>query len=205
MEDLLTPRTQRWHGLKVPAKYQEVAKNQAVKQYFEDVTNILFQMRYSPRANYASQKHQGYLSLGAFGNSCLFIDDEVGRGARYLQCHMSEIFWAEDQYGRIDTLYRRFPFEGRKALQRWGKHLSPKLKGDCEKDPFKTFEFIHCGAPELRAHLRPARYRRHALVELLRLGGRQGGASRRAATPPGPTRSAATWSRRASATAARPR
>lgn len=147
MEDLLTPRTQRWHGLKVPAKYQEIAKSQAVKQYFEDVTNILFQMRYSPRANYASQKHQGYLSLGAFGNSCLFIDDDVGRGARYLQCHMSEIFWAEDQYGRIDTLYRRFPFEGRKALQRWGKHLSPKLKGDCEKNPFKTFEFIHAVRP----------------------------------------------------------
>jgi hypothetical protein len=147
IEDLLTPRTQRWHGLKLPAKFKELGKSQPVRRYFEDVTNVLFDMRYSPIANFASQKHQGYLSLGAFGNSCLFIDDDVGRGVRYLQCHMSEMFWAPDQYGRIDTIYRRFPFEGRNALQRWGTQLSAKLKGDCDKNPFKTFEFIHAVRP----------------------------------------------------------
>lgn len=147
MEDLLTPRTQKWHGLKPPPAYADLAKNQNVRAYYEQVSEVLFAMRYSPRANFAAQKHQGYLSLGAFGNSCLFIDDDIGRGAQYVQCHMSEIFWAEDQYGRVDTLYRKFPFEARKALQRWGDQLPEKIRNAAEKDPYKTFDFIHCVKP----------------------------------------------------------
>lgn len=147
MEDLLTPRTQKWHGLKPPPAYAELSKNQNVRAYFEQVTDVLFAMRYSPRANYAAQKHQGYLSLGAFGNSCLFIDDDIGVGAQYIQCHMSEVLWAENQYGRVDTLYRKFPFEARKAVQKWGDKLDQKIRDAAAKDPFKTFDFIHCVRP----------------------------------------------------------
>lgn len=147
MEDLLTPRTQKWHTLKPPPEYEELTNNTNVRAYFEQVTDVLFAMRYSPRANYAAQKHQGYLGLGAFGNSCLFIDDDVGKGAQYVQCHMSEVFWAENQHGRVDTLYRRFPFEARKAMQKWGEKLPENIRVAATKDPFKTFEFIHCVRP----------------------------------------------------------
>jgi hypothetical protein len=150
MEDLLTGRTQLWHGLKPPAKYGELMEIQAVRAWYEHARDVLFQMRYSPRANFASQKQQGYESLGAFGNSCLFIDEKVGdraAPARYIACHMREIFWAEDQYGRIDTVYRRFELDGRRAIQRFGDKLGTKLKAQCEKDPFKRFEFIHCVKP----------------------------------------------------------
>ena len=80
MEDLLTPRTQLWHQL--APEDESLAEDQEVKAYLEQVNKILFSMRYSPRANFASQKHQGYLSVGAFGNSCMLIDDDVGRGVR---------------------------------------------------------------------------------------------------------------------------
>jgi hypothetical protein len=150
MEDLLTGRTQIWHGLKPPAKYADLMDLQEVRAWYEAVRDVLFQMRYSPRANFASQKQQGYESLGAFGNSCMFIDEAVGDRAaptRYISCHMREVYWAEDQFGRIDTVYRKFELEGRKAIQRFGDQLGAKLKGECEKDPFKKFWFIHCVKP----------------------------------------------------------
>lgn len=145
MEDLLTPRTQMWHML--APESEGLAESQSVKAFFEEVNKVLFTMRYRPRANFASQKHQGYLSTGAFGNSCMFIDEEVGAGPRYKQIHMSEVHWAEDQYGALDTLYRRFKMRARNALQRFGDQLPEKIRKDAEKNPFQQHEFIHCVRP----------------------------------------------------------
>jgi len=150
MEDLLTARTQLWHGLKPPAKYEPLLKSKPVKTWYEQARDVLFAIRYAPRANFASQKQQGYQSLGAFGNSALFIDEAVGdrsAPARYISCHMSEVFWDDDQFGRIDTLYRKFQMRGRNALKKYGEQLSAKLKTEMEKDPLKLFEFIHCTNP----------------------------------------------------------
>lgn len=145
MEDLLTPRTQLWHQL--APEDESLAEDQEVKAYLEQVNKILFSMRYSPRANFASQKHQGYLSVGAFGNSCMLIDDDVGRGVRYRQIHMREIRWAEDHQGRIDTIYRRFCLEARQAVQKFGKKCPEKIRDAAEKEPFKEFQFVHAVIP----------------------------------------------------------
>ena len=145
VEDLTTPRTQRWHEL--ATEDTDLEDNHEVQVYYQEVTRVLFAMRYRPRANFASQKSQGNMSLGAFGNSCMFIDEIIDEGPRYKQVHMNEAFWAENNHGIVDTMYRRFPLENRQAVQRFGSKLSPKISGDAEKHPFKTHEFIHCVRP----------------------------------------------------------
>lgn len=148
MDDLLTPRTQRWHVLAAEDEY--LAKSQSVKEYFEEVNKILFNMRYRPTANFASQKHKGYLSIGAFGNSCLFIDEQISgaySGPRYLQLHMSEVFWAENHHGMIDTLYRRFMWSASKAFKRFGNALPQKIINAAKDNPHQEFEFLHCVRP----------------------------------------------------------
>lgn len=145
MSDLLTPRSQIWHGL--TPEDESFEEDQEVKQYLEQVNKILFAMRYRPRANFASQKDQGYLSLGAFGNGCLFVDEIVGEGPRYKQIHMSEVFWAENHQGMIDTLYRRFSFSAINAYKRFGEKTPAKIKLAADKTPYQDFEFIHCVRP----------------------------------------------------------
>jgi hypothetical protein len=145
MEDLLTPRTQMWHML--APEDESLAESRAVKTYLEQVNKTLFAMRYRPGANFASQKHQGYLSVGAFGNSCMFIDEDVGRGVRYRQIHMREVCWAENHAGVIDTIYRRFCLQARQAVQKFGKRCPAKIAEAAEKTPFRDFEFIHCVRP----------------------------------------------------------
>jgi len=147
VEDLLTPRTQIWHGLKPPAGFDELLKSRDNKIWYEQARDVLFGIRYAPSANFASQKHQCYLSLGAFGNYAMFIDEAIGdraAPARFIACHMSEIVWSTGVDGRVDTIYRKFELEARNAAKMFGEKTPAKIKAELAKDPFKKFCFIHC-------------------------------------------------------------
>lgn len=146
MDELLTPRSQVWHMLAGDGE-TDFDFDSEEAEYFERLNKLLFTMRYRPQANFASQKHQGYLDVGAFGNSCLFIDEEVGRGTRYAHIPLPEVYWAENHQGVIDTVYRRFKLDARQALQKWPKGLPPKIVEAATKEPFKEFEFLHCVRP----------------------------------------------------------
>jgi len=146
MESMLTPRTQQWHKLKTGVP--ELDENQEVQAYLDEVTKILFQVRYSPRANFASQANECYMNLGAFGTSGMFIDDLVGRGIRYRSIALSEMYIAENHQGAVDTVHRKFQFTARQAAQKFGEAKLPEAIRKClEKKPEQNFDFIHAVAP----------------------------------------------------------
>ena len=146
MESMLTPRTMKWHKLTV--QDADLMQNQSVQAYLDDVTNILFQVRYSPRSNFASQVHENYMSLGAFGTGALFVDDIVGFGLRYKSVHLSEIFFSENHVGMVDKVHRKFELTARQAAERWGvDKLADKIKTALEKSPEQKFEYLHCVKP----------------------------------------------------------
>lgn len=146
MESMLTPRTQQWHKLK--SRDPELKDNQEVDQYLDEVTQILFQVRYSPRSNFASQAHENYMSLGAFGSGAIFVDDEPGIRIRYKSIHLSEIYFSENYSGQIDKVHRKFELTVRQAAQRWGwEKLPEKMRALGEKNPEQKFEFLHCVKP----------------------------------------------------------
>ncbi len=146
MEGMLTPRGQRWHHLRAAdARLNELDE---VRSWFERAEDILFARRYSPDANYASQQHEVYMSLGAFGSGVLFIDERPGRGLRYRSIHLAECFFAEDSDGRIDTNYRKFRFTARQAAQHWGEGALPeRIRRALDREPDKDFDFLHCVFP----------------------------------------------------------
>jgi hypothetical protein len=143
MESMLTPRTQRWHRLKTgDSKLNEDVR---VRAYLDQVTDILFQVRYSPTANFASQVHENYRGLGAFGSAAMKIEDIPGIGIRYKSIHLSEIYFAENH---ADKVNRKFELTARQAAQKWGvDNLSEKMRTMLEKNPEAKFEFIHCVKP----------------------------------------------------------
>jgi len=146
MESMLTPRTQRWHKLKTgePA----LDENQEVKEYLDALTQLLFKVRYSPKANFASQANEAYMSLGAFGTGAMFIDDMIGHGIRYRSVPLNEIYIAENHQGVVDTVHRRFPMSARQAAQRFGLNKLPEtIQRAVEKTPEQNFEFIHAVMP----------------------------------------------------------
>lgn len=153
MESMLVPRTQRWHRLR--ATDERLNRNPEVLQWFDRATDILFAARYSTRANYASQQHETFMSLGAFGTGALLIEAVDGKGIRYKSIHLAELFIAEDRHGRIDTAHRRFEYTARQARQAWGGRLPARIADCAETEPDRKFEFIHCVRP--REDVKPGR------------------------------------------------
>jgi hypothetical protein len=70
MESMLTPRNSTWHQAIPSDEY--LLKDRATRLWFDDLTKALFRYRYAPKANFASQKHEDYMMLGAFGTGSIY-------------------------------------------------------------------------------------------------------------------------------------
>lgn len=141
VESLLTPRTQRWHGLE--PRWEELANNHSVKLYCEQVTDILFRARYAPRAGFTYASAETYMSLGAFGNGCMFLADDPGRDLSYRSLYFGEVWWGVDYANRQDRVHRKFKLTAHQArtMPGWADRLPDHIKK--AKDQ-QEFDFIHC-------------------------------------------------------------
>lgn len=145
IDSLVTPSSQFYHRL--DPEDEDLMEDLEVRTWLDDLNKAIFRMRYKPQANFASQAHECYISLMAFGTDTLFTEDVPGVGAHYKSCPMSEIFLAENQYGMVDYLHRKFPLTARAAKQKWGNELPEAILRAAEKEPFRKFDFIHCVKP----------------------------------------------------------
>jgi Bacteriophage head to tail connecting protein len=145
MEQMLTPRTQVWH--KLLPQDDALEDDPQVQQYLDQVNKILFSARYRPAANYASQVDECYMSLGAFGNCAMFVDERVGHGLRYRSVPLSEICWALDHAGMVDTVFRKFTMTAKQAVNQWGTKVGSKIQAIYDKNPYTDCEFLHCVRP----------------------------------------------------------
>lgn len=154
LDSLLTPRNMAWHQLEADNDY--VNKQRGVKLWFEDTTRKLFKLRYAPSANFASQNIQNYLSLGAFGNAGMFIDQAAGmKGFRYRSVPLGELFIKENHQGLIDTFVRWFRLTARQANQQWPGKLPATMRPALELNSEQKFDFLHHVCP--RADYDPSR------------------------------------------------
>lgn len=145
MEQMLTPRTQKWHGL--APKDPNLEDSPEVQSYCDEVTKILFAARYTPLANFASQTDECYMSLGAFGNNALFIDEIPGRNLRYRSIPLNEIVWSLDHSGLVDTVFRKFKWTAKQAIQQWKDAVPDSVRTAHDRNPYTEIEFLHCVRP----------------------------------------------------------
>ncbi|HYE45730.1 MAG TPA: portal protein [Caulobacter sp.] len=146
IESMLTPRTSRWHELSLGREAPE-----AVRTWLAAVNETLFRARYAPDANFASQAHETYVGLGAFGNGALFVDEEVGGGLRYRAVPFAETWFAENFQGVVDTVHRKFELTARQWVQRFGDETPGSIARAAESEPHRRFELIHCVQPRADA------------------------------------------------------
>ena len=148
MDSMLTPRQSKWHNLR--ATDEALNKDFEVRAWFDEVNRILFSARYSPKANFAGQNAERWVSMGAFGTGSLFVDFHPGTGIRYRCVNLKDTYFLENHQGMIDTVFRRFMFTARQAVQMWGKDMLPEKMLAALDNPNmmdKEFEFIHVVMP----------------------------------------------------------
>lgn len=144
LESVISPRTQRWHKFQIP----ELKDNHNVQVYLDEVTDIVFNRRYNPRANFGSQAFESYMSLGLFGNQVMFIDEDPVHGLRYKSCHIGYVWFFENHQGIVDMVHRKRPWTARQIAQKFGTDKLPAtVKGALEKAPEATFDVLHHVGP----------------------------------------------------------
>lgn len=151
MESMLTPANNKWHRLRHPNA--DLMKRADVQLWFDQVNDLMFYYRYSPHSGYQANQHDGYVSLGAFGTSCLFVDDFHDplrldiKGLRYRNVHLGELFFATNFQGQVDKVYRRFKLTLRQIEQRFPGMLDDSHKNILENKPETEVQVIHCVKP----------------------------------------------------------
>lgn len=148
MDSMLTPRAQKWHNIK--ASDEALNREFEVQDWFYQANNILYATRYSPKANFAGQNFERWISMGAFGTGSLFIDFQPGTGLRYRCVNLRDTYLMENHQGAVDTVYREFQFTARQAVQRWGEKMMPEHVLKALENPNRhneKFTFIHIVGP----------------------------------------------------------
>ncbi len=146
LESVLTPRAVRWHSLSSAGQEDDRELNTAL----EELCDHLFNLRYRPEAGFANQLHETYLSLGLFGTAVLYVGDLNGTGPIYRARPLSEFFLGEDQYGRIDTVFRHYQLTARQALNEFEpQNLSENILRAAQNpgQAEKKFDFLHAVFP----------------------------------------------------------
>jgi len=148
MVALTAPREQRWHGLR--SGVDDLDRVPAVARYFEAVTNALFYHRYSPRSNFNNQYQEIQMSLGLFGPGALWIDEDIARRSIiYRNVFVAELYFEEDEHGRVTTIYRRWRMSAANIERRWPDgNLHPNIReAIAQKHGHREFELIQCIRP----------------------------------------------------------
>ncbi len=150
-DSMVTPRNMHWHTL---AGDEYVMKDRACRMWFETTTKVLFRERYAAHANFVAQNYNNWQSLGAFGNSTMYVDRYDNRwhggsaGLRYKSVPFGETFYGENHQGKVDRMIRWFRLTAYQALQKWGEEWLPEtLRAPLQQDSQTTFNFLHCVRP----------------------------------------------------------
>lgn len=156
-ESLVVPRTQRWHGLETGIP--ELDRDKSVRGYLEDVTSILFKYRYQASANFAANKNQEFMYIGAFGNGITYSDYDPTFGMYYVSIPLHEFYFDVDYKGTVDMGWRAYKLTARQAAQKFGFDALPdRIKVSAQDKPGDLYEFVHHVCPNPKVDLEKKTY-----------------------------------------------
>lgn len=148
IESLVTPQSAVWHRL-VPVD-KSLKKNRAVRVFFDDLNELMFNHRYRPVGNFVGNSQQAYLGLGGYGNGIVYVDrpDKI-TGLRYRNIHLGEAYFAQNHAGIVDTVYRCFSLSARQIVQLFGTFVPESIQTAAAQatQSDKKFEILHCVYP----------------------------------------------------------
>jgi hypothetical protein len=145
LHGMLTNPSMQWFDLAYLD--EDLNTDDEAKEYLEAVTEIM--QREFQRSNFAEQIHELYSDLVTFGTGVMMIDAAPeGQGVRFGTRHISECYLSEDQFGRVDTVFRKFKMPVRSVAMMFGaENLGEKMQRKLERDPYEEVTLVHVVMP----------------------------------------------------------
>lgn len=155
LERLATPNGSRWHVL-APSE-TKLMKSYRVRAYFDELSNLLFKMRYNPDAGFRTASNEVYASIGAYGTGPIFVGKRKVSasyrtpGLMYKACPLRDIFFLVNENGKVDKVFRRFWLNVRQYKSQFGDAGMPRSMAVEASKPVpnsnRYFEFFHVVQP----------------------------------------------------------
>lgn len=159
---MLTNPASRWLSLRM--QDDELNDYDPVRDWLYVVESKLLESFGEQVSRFYAVLPEFYKDLACFGTG-VFYSEEVPGSHRINDSvkSVNEVVLAENAYGDVDTVYRRFQMSGKQALELFKTGLSFKTAQQAERKPFDMISFVHCvapndeytGAPSLNAAKRP--------------------------------------------------
>lgn len=145
----LTSAAIRWFSLRV--RGIALKNNKDVNLWLEQSAVIVYDAL--RQSNFASEIHEAYLDLGAFGTAGIFVPEpEMSAskgfpGLRFQALPIGGYTIDEDSDGRVDTVFYPFKLTGKAALEKWGDKLPETTQKKAQDKPNEMIEFLHVAMP----------------------------------------------------------
>ena len=143
LHGMLTNPSTPWFTLRY--KDQEIENDDEAKLWLESATDAMY-VAFN-RSNFQQEIFELYHDLITFGTACMFVQDDDEDTLKFSTRHINEIYIAENEKGKVDTVYRLFKMSVRAASQQFGEAISTSTKGLITKDPYEEISILHAVYP----------------------------------------------------------
>tara|TARA_R110002153_G_scaffold127799_1_gene275603 strand:- start:227 stop:1813 length:1587 start_codon:yes stop_codon:yes gene_type:complete len=143
LHGMLTSGATPWFHLTL--KDDQLGRDEEVQAWLEDTSSRM--MRAITMSNFETEVHEMYVDLVVFGTGCMFVEMD-NTSLRFSTRHISEFYVAEDQYGIVDTVFRKYRLPARQAVQRFGlENVGKFIQKTFEKKPDEEVAILHSVMP----------------------------------------------------------
>ena len=143
LHGMLTNPSTPWFTLRF--KDEDIDNEDEAKLWLESSTDAMYTA--FNRSNFQQEIFELYHDLITFGTAAMFIEEDNDDIIKFSTRHINEVFIAENDKGRIDTIYRRFNISARAAMQKFGESVSADVQGKAKKNPYDEVEILHAVYP----------------------------------------------------------
>jgi hypothetical protein len=142
LHGMLTNPSTPWFTLRF--KDEDVDNEEEAKIWLESATDAMYTA--FNRSNFQQEIFELYHDLITFGTAAMFIEEDDEDIIKFSTRHINEIFIAENDKGRIDTVFRKFSLSARAVMQKFGD-VSINIATKAQKDPYEEVEIMHAVYP----------------------------------------------------------
>ena len=119
LHGMLTNPSTPWFSLRF--KEDEMENEDEAKEWLESATETMYAA--FNKSNFQQEIFELYHDLITFGTAAMFIEEDDEDILKFSTRHINEMYIAENEKGRIDTVFRKFKLSARAAIQKLAMYL----------------------------------------------------------------------------------
>lgn len=145
LQGYLTSPSTTWFN--IVFQDERLMKMKAARAWLQEVERVLYSVfQYS---NFYETISEVFLDGGSIGTATMYIEENLPeQKVNFLSRHPKEIFVAENRYGKVDTVFRKFFLLNKEAFKYFGKeNFDHKDQKRMEDDPYGEEIYFHAVFP----------------------------------------------------------